>query len=237
MGRTTERIGARFDVAATGLGFTPPPVPVRLRLLRSNDVWSAYVQTQPGATPGQIIDWLAAWGPRAIELGTRGVLRADFGALPDAWATAFEHVEVGLVKLFPDGAASVTLTGTRAAVQQFAGRLASGHSSVAVRQVSPPEEPRGLLTRPQEEALRAAVSAGYYRIPRPLNLHQLAERMGITAASLSERLRRAEGRVITKYVEAGAVPPPAAHGGGGLEEIWSMIPADLLVPDDAQHIG
>ena len=69
--------------------------------------------------------------------------------------------------------------------------------------MAPARDSSALLTPLQEDALRSAVDTGYYRIPRPLNLHQLAAKSDVTAASFSERLRRAEGRVITQYVAMG----------------------------------
>ena len=64
---------------------------------------------------------------------------------------------------------------------------------------APRADPDGLL--------RIAVSAGYYRIPRLLNLKQLAARLNVTSASISERLRRAEGRVVVQYVTRGGRSP------------------------------
>lgn len=55
------------------------------------------------------------------------------------------------------------------------------------------------LTPRQTRALLLAVAEGYYGIPRPINLQTLAGRMGISTASMSELLRRAEREIIVCY--------------------------------------
>ena len=92
--------------------------------------------------------------------------------------------------------------GSRKSSRRWCGRL--------LRAASASSSAR-LLTDPQDQALRAAVHNGYYRIPRPLNLQQLAKHLHISSASLSERLRRAEGRVLTRYVHQGGVTPWDQH--------------------------
>lgn len=208
-------VGARFELQSHVLGFPPPPVALRARLAKSREGWSLYVVPLAPTAPGAVLDWLSSAGPKRVEMGPNGVLRLDFAALPSAWAEAFHGVEIDMLRLATDGRADVSILGTRQAIQRFAARLAENHANVALSRVQPVAEPRKLLTDPQEEALRTAVRAGYYRIPRPLNLHELADQLGITAASLSERLRRAEARVITKYVEAGDVPLPAQREAEG----------------------
>lgn len=110
------------------------------------------------------------------------------------------------MRLWPDGKADVSIVGTRAGVHRFAARLAASSRPLHGARATPTPPPRRLLTEAQADALRAAVRAGYYRIPRPLTLHDLADRLGVTAASLSERLRRAEGRVLTRYAEQATLP-------------------------------
>lgn len=212
-----DPIGARFEVDCAAIGFAPPPAPLRARLVKGEEVWSLHIAPAAGAHAGAVLDWLAPAGLRRLELAPQGAMRADFATLPPAWAEAFHGVEVESLRLAPDGKAEVSIVGTRAAVQRFAARVLEHKGAVEVTGVHPASEPRKLLTDPQEEALREAVVSGYYRIPRPLNLHELAERMGITAASLSERLRRAEARVLTKFVEDGEVPPSRDSAPPGFE--------------------
>src|SRR6185369_14839445 len=65
------------------------------------------------------------------------------------------------------------------------------------------------LSRRQFEALSSAVALGYYEIPHRLDLRDLAARTGISLGSVSELLRRAEGLVLTRYVDANLMRWPA----------------------------
>lgn len=65
------------------------------------------------------------------------------------------------------------------------------------------------LTPSQDDALTRAVALGYYHVPRGIHLSQLAVKLGVSPAALSERLRRAETRLVTQR---------AAHVGGGPRE-------------------
>lgn len=72
----------------------------------------------------------------------------------------------------------------------------------------------GRLTSRQEEILLHCWAKGYYEIPRRRTLRVLADGLGITAASLSLLLRRAEGKLINAFIQqqrdAAARPPLAA---------------------------
>lgn len=197
---------AKVRTTAASLGFTDPPVVLRLKLLEGPYHWSLFVQPQPGDRIGDIVDWLERWSPLRIEFGSRRVLRADFDPLPAAWRRTFRSLSLQMLVLYPNGAAIATVTGKHAALATF-GRMQASESSMKVQEVRDTPRDVPLLTPAQDEALRAAVRAGYYRIPRPLNLNQLAAKLGIAPASLSERLRRAEGRIIMRYTNEGATTP------------------------------
>jgi len=69
-----------------------------------------------------------------------------------------------------------------------------------------PEAPGDGLTDGQREALRIAYGMGYFEIPRTASLDDVATELGITASSLSERLRRAQTHLIETTV-ASTWPP------------------------------
>jgi predicted DNA binding protein len=52
------------------------------------------------------------------------------------------------------------------------------------------------LTRRQAEALLAAVESGYYGEPRGTTLGEVAQRFGLSRASLEEHLRKAENKLL-----------------------------------------
>lgn len=70
-----------------------------------------------------------------------------------------------------------------------------------------------LLTDRQLEVLLAAVEQGYYETPRSATLTQVAESIGVSKATVSDVLQRAEGSIIDwflrEYVadDSGVVPP------------------------------
>ncbi|EZQ01896.1 MULTISPECIES: helix-turn-helix domain-containing protein [Acidianus] len=55
------------------------------------------------------------------------------------------------------------------------------------------------LTARQEQILRIAFDAGYYDYPKRIRLKELAEKLNLSVASLTEILRRAEKNVISTF--------------------------------------
>lgn len=210
MARETDppvKILGRFVGRPEEFGFALPPVSLRIKFLRSPSNWAVFIQPATEIHPAKLVEWLPTTGLLRIEFGSRRVLRADFQSLPETWATAFEGVMLDFARIEPTGEATATVTGTRQSIASFARRLYGPRAPLELVQLHASKQPIALLTLPQDDALRAAVQAGYYRIPRALNLNELAKKLGITSASLSERLRRAEGRIITRYVDAGSASP------------------------------
>jgi hypothetical protein len=71
-----------------------------------------------------------------------------------------------------------------------------------------PEPPGDGLTDPQREALRTAHERGYFDIPRTASLDDVADDLGIAPSSLSERLRRAQTRLVETTVASTWPPLP-----------------------------
>lgn len=199
------RVAARFVVGARDVGFAPPPVPLRARIARAARGGALFLHAEEPLPLGRVAGWLEPWRPVCIDLAAPRSIRADFDALPAAWDAAFASVTLDAMRLDLDGRAALSVSGTRASIAAFARRLRTPSAPAEMVSLGPTHAPARLLTPAQEAALRAAVAHGYYRVPRPLNLHDLAALLGIGSASLSERLRRAEGRVMTRYVEDGWV--------------------------------
>ena len=118
----------------------------------------------------------------------------------------------------------MSIRGERFQIARFAARLKAGGHALDVRHVAPAHEAARLLTAPQEAAIREALRQGYYDIPRPINLQDLAAKLGISSASLSERLRRAEGRIIRQFAadaDADDQAADAAHAAGAAARLVS----------------
>lgn len=94
----------------------------------------------------------------------------------------------------------------RAAFDEYREFWADNGVTLAVdRLVHPSDQKRSEdpLTAPQREALRVAHDRGYFEIPRRTSLAEIAEELDISAPSLSERLRRANGRLADAYLSKG----------------------------------
>ncbi len=62
--------------------------------------------------------------------------------------------------------------------------------------------PKREVTSRQEEIVRVALDLGYFEFPKRIKLEELAEKLGLSAGTLSEILRRAEKHIISKYFES-----------------------------------
>lgn len=66
----------------------------------------------------------------------------------------------------------------------------------------------GGLSDRQFEALETATEMGYYAVPRRVSLSAVASELGIADSTASERLRRAEARLMPHFVNTADAPPP-----------------------------
>lgn len=64
------------------------------------------------------------------------------------------------------------------------------------------------LTEKQEQILFLAAKRGYYKVPRKVDLSDLADELGISHQAASERLRRAVDVLICRSVSTDLSPPP-----------------------------
>lgn len=180
------------------LGVSPPEVPARLRIEHDEKGWHLFASSsEPSAAP--LVRWLEQQGPTEIGVDAEHVVSAYFRSPPARLALLADEV-VAEASVVPEGRLSLVAHGRREAVHALLSRLEKDGVGVEVKHLAPPAHPTPLLTPGQEEAVRAAAKAGYYLIPRALTLHELAESLGVSPASLSERLRRAEARLIMRYV-------------------------------------
>lgn len=77
-------------------------------------------------------------------------------------------------------------------------RLDSQHVVFAILEISHLIDIKDLTTR-QEQIVKMALEMGYYEFPKKIRLEELSDRLGISASTLSEILRRAEKNILSRY--------------------------------------
>lgn len=65
------------------------------------------------------------------------------------------------------------------------------------------------LTPKQQEAIVTAWDIGYFELPREASMADVADELGITAQSFSDRLRRAQHTLVANTLRVTAAPEPA----------------------------
>ena len=100
-----------------------------------------------------------------------------------------------------DGVAELTVAGSRERLSALATALEAAGIEFSVGYVHDALDAEDLLTDDQRRLLTAAIESGYYDTPRSTTLTALADREGIAKSTASERLHRAEGKVIKRFAE------------------------------------
>ena len=126
----------------------------------------------------------------------------------EALATADAIIE--RIEVLPDGWRQTGWFATRDAFNEFSTfwqQNADFQLSRLTRD-GESEPPGDGLTDQQHEALRTAYELGYFDIPRRASLQEVAAELDISASSVSERLRRAQTRLIEETVATTWPPLP-----------------------------
>ncbi|WP_226479210.1 helix-turn-helix domain-containing protein [Natrinema amylolyticum] len=137
-------------------------------------------------------------------LGTRGNRRLYRVELSDQSPTSYtEFVQLEIVPInttiTPTGFRSHARFADRETLAEFHGACEKYDIELQLDQIfeAPPEaDDRYGLTQKQRETLLAAHEAGYFEIPRTGSLEEIGAELGVSAPSVSERLRRAQDRLI-----------------------------------------
>jgi len=111
-----------------------------------------------------------------------------------------------------DGTAIWEITTSSERLSALGSRLDAANIEFEIEYVrDEPSDPADhLLTDRQCELLLAAAERGYYDIPRRATLTEVSESLGISKATGSDVLHRAEGKILTWFIEehltGGGVP-------------------------------
>lgn len=208
-GRGDEvEIGLKLSCSAIGLNAPPGRAYVRV-LPRQSDwsfqLWSSDLSSQ------ELFRWLTSHGEFELTADPmRGGGSVSFTAsqLPAAWARLCTSEGTLLLTALPSGSVRVNLTGSRRTIRELVVVLSDRDPGSVIDHLDTEPEGHGskasrLLTGHQEQALIAAESAGYFDIPRRIQLSDLAEKLDTSPAALSELLRRAEARLVRDHLHGG----------------------------------
>lgn len=102
-----------------------------------------------------------------------------------------------------DGAINWELTATQEALADLADRLDERGLDFSVAEMRPGDDGEPLLTPRQRNVVQTAVDSGYYEVPRGCSLATVAERTDLSKSTCSEILRRAEKRLLRRYLDGG----------------------------------
>lgn len=221
VGGVPEKASAVVVLSCDALGVPSPPVPVHLRFLRWQRGWSLAVHATEPWSPAEMRAWAAAFSAEGFHVASEGrVAWFDKVQAPAPLEAVLAEFSVLEMSVLPSGRARLRIEGDPARVAHaLRGSGVVLHAPGEEDEAAPAE--RSVLTPRQAEAIAAAAAAGYYRIPRPTNLREMAAQMGTTSAALSELLRRAEAAIILDYLARAASPPrprrPAGERAGLLK--------------------
>ncbi|EMA08187.1 helix-turn-helix domain-containing protein [Haloferax denitrificans] len=112
--------------------------------------------------------------------------------------------EVGIPLELPitivDGEVTVEVTAPRENLSELGDQLAQFGIPFDLVSIHQSIDTESLLTDDQYALLETAVAEGYYDTPRTCTLTELAEAVGLAKSTTSEKLHRAEGKVMKAFL-------------------------------------
>ena len=106
------------------------------------------------------------------------------------------------IEFLPDGVATLTVVGQAAALQDALSEIPEG-VTVTVQEVGAYDWRQSVFdpgcTERQRAAVRAAVEAGYYAVPRESSIEAVADALDCAPSTAAEHLRKAEGAVMAEF--------------------------------------
>ncbi len=197
----------QLDLPTALLGIPRPPMPVRLALIARATGWRGLAWTLD-RRDGHLRRWVTQQpGARILhsERAPDDPLVLSLGDAHPARAWLVEGHGWIQITVGPEGPATLIASGTTEHLEALRDNLV-GQAQVRGQDVPDGWTWRptryGLLTARQNEAVRWAVAAGYYSVPRRIRLKDLADQMGTSIGALSTLLRRAEARLLEAYLDA-----------------------------------
>ena len=110
-------------------------------------------------------------------------------------------VPVSLPFTIQEGSARWEVTASRDRLSELGSSLDGLGLSFSIESIYQDVDSENLLTRQQWELISTALELGYYDTPRGCTQYELAEALDMARSTCSETLHRAEGRIISQFVE------------------------------------
>lgn len=101
-----------------------------------------------------------------------------------------------------DGEARWTVTSSHDRLSELGDQLEAFGISYTLHALDHDHAPEDLLTEEQQALVETAIEAGYYDVPRTCTLTELADVAGIAKSTCSEKLHRAESKIVRSFVTA-----------------------------------
>jgi hypothetical protein len=101
-----------------------------------------------------------------------------------------------------DGEARWTVTSSHDRLSELGDQLEAFGISYTLHALEHDHAPEDLLTDDQRALIDTAIEEGYYDVPRTCTLTELAETVGIAKSTCSEKLHRAESKIVRAFATA-----------------------------------
>lgn len=198
----------RLTVPCDRLGLAAPPADVHIKLVPLSQAgWRVFLWNHEGPA-ADLAPWLSQQTEASFQRRVRERLSVyAIPELPDGWKLWEMPFDVTACRLWRSGEATLQLHGKDGELRSFAAGL--GARDVPAGSDGPPPasgDPQPAMTDRQHTAAAAALSEGYFEVPRRIRLQDLAENMGTSVGGLSETLRRAQANLLEAYLEAHPAP-------------------------------
>lgn len=102
-----------------------------------------------------------------------------------------------------DGEVTLELTASREKLSELGTLLDQFGIPFELLSITRSIDTQSLLTEAQYDLLETAIERGYYDTPRTCTLTELADAVGLAKSTTSEKLHRAEEKVVKEFVSSG----------------------------------
>ncbi|MHA1828415.1 MAG: helix-turn-helix domain-containing protein [Candidatus Heimdallarchaeaceae archaeon] len=192
----TKRIPIKVSIlainGAEGLGFYEP-------LDGKQETLEKYVQLMKKSN--QIVEFQVTY-KSPTRYWTRVVHKLDYPSIHD---TILESDSMSILPIIIKGGVQyhTILSPSSQSFRTLLTKLRKRFTQIDLKALysRPSKQNKDILTPKQFEAFVLAFNKGYYQISKKCSLKDLAKNLGISRVAFQERLKRAELRIFTSFVE------------------------------------